>query len=81
MPAGRRQKHTISKVCEWVKNSWDAVKTKRVFKSFKKCGISNSLDGTKDNLLFEDSDDSVPDSELSSVSNSEDDDFCESDED
>jgi hypothetical protein len=39
------------------------VKTETVFKSFKKCGISNSLDGTEDNLLFEDSDDSVPDSE------------------
>jgi hypothetical protein len=64
-------------VCEWVKNSWDAVKTKIVFKSFKKCGISNSLDGTEDNLLFEDSDDLVPDSEdLSSVSSCEDDDFC-----
>jgi hypothetical protein len=45
--------------------------------SFKKCGISNSLDGTEDNLLFEHSDDSVPDSEeLSSVSSSEYDDFC-----
>jgi hypothetical protein len=44
--------------------------------SFKKCGISNSLDGTEDNLLFEHSDDAVPDSEeLSSVSSSEDEDF------
>jgi hypothetical protein len=77
MPKGRRQKPTISKVCEWVKLLWDAVKTEILFRSFKKCGISNSLDGTEDNLLFEDSDDSVPDSEeLSSVSSSEDDDFC-----
>jgi hypothetical protein len=54
-----------------------AVKTEIVFKSFKKCGISNSLDGTEDNLLFQDSDDSVPDSEeLSNLSSSEDDDFC-----
>jgi hypothetical protein len=77
MPTGRTQKPTISKVCEWVKNSWDAVKAEIVFKSFKKCGIINSLDGTEDNLLFEDSDDLVPDSEeLSSVSSSEDDNFC-----
>jgi hypothetical protein len=76
-PTGRRQNPTISKVCEWVKNLWDAMKTEIVFKPFKKCGISNSRDGTEDNLLFEDSDDSVPDSEgLSSVSSSEDDDFC-----
>jgi hypothetical protein len=76
-PTGRREKPTILKVCEWVKNLWDAVKTETVFKSFKKCGISNSLDSTEDNLLFEDSDDSDPDlEELSSVSSSEDDDFC-----
>jgi hypothetical protein len=76
-PTGRRQKPTISKVCEWIKNSWHAVKTNTVFKSFKKCDISNSLDSTEDNLLFEDSDNSVPDSEeLSSVSSSEDKDFC-----
>jgi hypothetical protein len=30
-PPGRRQKPTILKVCEWVKNSWDAVKTEIVF--------------------------------------------------
>jgi hypothetical protein len=76
-PTERRQKPTILKMCKWVKNSWDAVTTERVFKSFKKCGISNSLNGTEDNLLFEDSDDSVPDSkELPSVSSSEDDNVC-----
>jgi hypothetical protein len=35
-PTGRRQKPTISKVCEWVKNLWNAVKTEIVFTSFKK---------------------------------------------
>ena len=51
--------------------------TEIVFKSFKKCGISKSLDGTQDSLLCEDSADSVHDSEeLSSVSSSEVDDFC-----
>ncbi|KAJ8889585.1 hypothetical protein PR048_009085 [Dryococelus australis] len=34
-------------VCEWVKASWDAVKTETVVKSFKKFGISNTLDGTE----------------------------------
>jgi hypothetical protein len=53
-PTEKRQKPTVSKVCEWVKNSWDAVKTERVFKSFKKCGISNSVVRTENNLLFED---------------------------
>jgi hypothetical protein len=35
--------------------SWESVKHEAVVKSFKKCGISNALDGTKDDVLFEES--------------------------
>jgi hypothetical protein len=31
------------------------VKEETVVKSFKKCGISNALDGTEEDVLFEDS--------------------------
>ena len=44
---------TITQVCEWVKRSWDSVKKDIVVKSFKKCGISNALDGTEDDVLFD----------------------------
>jgi hypothetical protein len=30
-----------------------SVKYETIVKSFKKCGISNGLDGTKDDVLFE----------------------------
>lgn len=46
---------TITQACEWVKTSWQSVKKEIVVKSFKKCGISNALDGTEDHALFEDS--------------------------
>ncbi|KAG7173204.1 putative Pogo transposable element-like 94, partial [Homarus americanus] len=66
-------------VCEWVLKSWCDIKTKVIFKSFKKCGISNAMDGTEDNLLYEtdsshDDDDSSSreDSELGDESNSDD---------
>lgn len=55
-PTGRRKKPSIPIVFEWVKSSWDTVKTKIVVKAFKKCGISKSLDGNKDDILFEESD-------------------------
>ena len=56
-PAGRRKRPTITQVCEWVKKSWDAVKEEIIVKSFKKCGISNALDRTEDNMVYEESSD------------------------
>ena len=44
-PAGRVKQPSIANICEWVKNSWQRVKSEIIVKSFKKCGISNELDG------------------------------------
>ncbi|KAH1185488.1 hypothetical protein KIL84_018237 [Mauremys mutica] len=53
--SGRMKRPGISKVCQWIKTSWDAVKEDIIIKSFKKCGISNALDGEEDDLIYEDS--------------------------
>ena len=45
-------------LCQFVINAWDKVDLNTVVKSFKKCGISNLLDGTEDCLLWEDKSDS-----------------------
>jgi hypothetical protein len=45
------------------------VKEEIVVKSFKKCGISNALDGTEDDALFEDSE--SENSDYSTMSESE----------
>ena len=37
-------------------NSWQRVKSETIVKSLKKCGISNALDGTEDDILYEESD-------------------------
>lgn len=52
--SGRLKRPGISKVCQWIKTSWDSVNEDTVIKSFKKCGISNALDG-KEELINEDS--------------------------
>ena len=39
---------------EW--NSWQHVKSETTAKSLKKCGISNALDGSEDDILCEESD-------------------------
>ena len=59
--------------CEWVKNSWQWVKSETIVKCLKKCGISSALDGSEDEILYEESD---PSSE-----NNHEDDFSGSDND
>nr|XP_034973330.1 putative zinc finger protein 56 [Zootoca vivipara] len=57
-PTGRMKRPTITQVCEWVETSWHAVKEEIVVQSFRKCGISNALDGNEDGIVFEDSEES-----------------------
>ena len=54
--AGRVQRPSISNICEWVKNSWQRVKSETTVKSLKKCGISNALDASEEDILYEESD-------------------------
>ena len=39
-----------------MKNSWQRVKSETIVKSLKKCGISSALDGSEDDILYEESD-------------------------
>ena len=40
-------------VVEWVKDAWNSVPCDMVIKSFKKCGVSNAMDGTEDDRLVD----------------------------
>ena len=57
IPKGALERPSISQVCEWVKMSWSNVNEQTVVKSFLKCGISNTLDGSEDHFLYIDDDD------------------------
>jgi hypothetical protein len=65
-PTGRMKRPTISQVCEWAKTLWELVKQEIVVKSFKKCGVSNALDGTEVNVLFEESESSDSNNDIDS---------------
>ena len=39
-----------------MKNSWQRVKSEPIVKSLKKCGISNALDGSEEDILYEEGD-------------------------
>ena len=45
---------------------WDSIPTEMVKLSFLKTSISNNLDGTEDDLIWEDSDDCRDNDEVSS---------------
>lgn len=47
--------------CTFIIKAWEKVKTESVIKSFKKCCISNALDGTEDDILWEDDEEEVID--------------------
>ena len=54
--AGNLRRAKISDVCGWVKRSWDAISDQIIFNSFKKCAISNLLDGSEDDMVYEEID-------------------------
>jgi hypothetical protein len=43
----------IEQLCEWIREAWASISPALIEKSFKKCGISNKLDGTEDDYLWD----------------------------
>ena len=43
-----------SEVARWVSAAWKAIPENIIVRSFKKCCISNALDGSKNDVLWED---------------------------
>ena len=46
----------ISDVCRWVKCAWESISDNIIVYFFKKCGISNALDGSEDDAIYEEID-------------------------
>ncbi|CAB4477884.1 unnamed protein product [Rhizophagus irregularis] len=51
-PSGKIKRPSYSLVAKLVKESWDAIDTNLIMRSFKCCGVSNAMDGTEDDLIF-----------------------------
>ena len=51
--AGNMKPANLPTLCQWVKESWDAIDKEIIINAFKKCSISNSMDGTEDEKLWE----------------------------
>ena len=51
---GNLKRPSLSLMTQWILKAWQSIPTETVVNSFKKCGISNSMDGTEDDSLYND---------------------------
>ena len=51
---GNLKKPDYSIICKWVLEAWAEIPKEMIVKSFKKCGISNAMDGSEDDLFGQD---------------------------
>ena len=59
-PAGRIRKPDLRQICQCILESWSAISPDIFKRSFLKCCITNTLDGTEDDILWEEMDESDP---------------------
>ena len=62
-PAGKKKAPSRNLVLRWVHEAWREIPVEMVAKSFKTCGISNSLDGTEDDEVYTDEAQEIDDDE------------------
>ena len=55
--AGNMRAASLPAVCSWVLDTWHSISAKMVAQSFKKCGISNLMNGTEGEILWEETED------------------------
>jgi hypothetical protein len=54
-PAGRIKKPSVTILCHWIITAWQPISPELIVKGFKKCCISNAMDGSEDDVLWNDS--------------------------
>jgi len=59
-PAGHICKPDLSQICQWILDSWNSISPDTIRRSYLKCCITNALDGTEDDILWQEMDESDP---------------------
>ena len=52
-PTGKIRRPSIELMCSWILRAWDMVDQRVIVTSFLKTGISNALDGSEDDALWQ----------------------------
>lgn len=53
-PSCKIKKTSIAQIDNWTKTAWHNIPAGFIIRGFKKCCISNNMDGTEDNVIWED---------------------------
>ena len=64
---GRQKKPSEELICSWISKAWHEIPREMIIASFLKCCITNSLDGSEDNLVYEPSEDSAAELDDSAI--------------
>ena len=79
-PSGKKRPPSKEVILQWIHRAWQEIPAELIAHSFKSCGISNALDGTEDEAVWEEEtggaeeggDDEVIDNEFETDSESDD---------
>ena len=61
-PTGKIKKPSVALLCEWVIDAWSKIEARFIINGFKKCCVSNAMDGTEDDILWQEENTSDADS-------------------
>ena len=53
-PSGNMKRPSIPLILSWIRDAWHDIPSQMIVKSFKKCCISNAMDGSEDDALYSD---------------------------
>jgi hypothetical protein len=70
-PGGKIERPPLETMCLWILRAWDCISYEVIVKSLKKAGISNALDGTEDDVMWQEAEVGDNDVNDSSASESE----------
>ena len=54
---GRQKKPSEELICSWISEAWNDIPAEMIAAAFLKCGITNSLDGSEDDVVYESTED------------------------
>ena len=59
--SSRQKKPSEELIVSWIASAWNDIPAEMVEFSFLKCGITNNLDGSEDDLVYENSEELIDD--------------------
>ena len=56
---GRQRRPELAAICQWIVDAWADIELATIQTGFKKCCISNAMDGSEDDVLWEEAGENV----------------------